>query len=255
MNASAPSDSSKKAPTKSHWRWIVLVTVIVSAVVLYFLFADELTLENVIEREEQLRSLQTEHPVLFFLAGFVMYVVVTALSFPGAALLTVVFGWLFGFAQALLLVSFASTTGATLAFLLSRYLFRDLIERRFGSRLQTFHKALATEGPFYLFTLRLIPAVPFFVINAVMGLTKMRVWTFWWVSQLGMFAGTCVYVYAGASIPTLNELADRGISSIFTWQLGLAFVALGLFPLVTKKIVGLFRSKPIVDNRNEETLS
>ena len=123
--------------------------------------------------------------------------------------MSLAYGWFFGFVAGMVLVSFASTSGATLAFLMSRYLFRDAFEHRFGHRLKAFKEELARDGAFYLFTLRLIPAVPFFVINVVMGLTNMRVRTFWWVSQLGMLAGTCVYLYAGSSIPSIDQIVDR----------------------------------------------
>ena len=122
--------------------------------------------------------------------------------------MTLVVAWYFGFWKGLVLVSFASTCGATLAFLLSRYLLRDIIQSKFGERLKTFNESLDREGAFYLFTLRLIPAVPFFVINVVMGLTRIRTTTFWWISQVGMLAGTCVYVYAGSNIPSLSQLVD-----------------------------------------------
>ena len=115
-----------------------------------------------------------DHPVLVYGAAFVVYVVVTGFSLPGAAVLTLVYGWYFGWLRGLVLVSFASTAGATMAFLLSRFLFRDAIQKRFGDRLQNFNQSLEKEGPFFLFTLRLIPAVPFFIINAVMGLTPIR---------------------------------------------------------------------------------
>ena len=151
------------------------------------------------------------------------------------------FGWYFGVLQGVLLVSFASTTGATLAFLLSRFLFRNSVQNRFGDRLNAFNRALEREGPFYLFSLRLIPAVPFFVINAVMGLTPIRVWTFWWVSQLGMLAGTLVYVYAGSTVPDLATLANQGINAVFSarqlTQILVAFVLLGLFPLISRWII------------------
>ena len=160
---------------------------------------------------------------------------------PGATGLSLACGWFFGFWQGVLFVSFASTTGATLAFLLSRYLFRDAILNRFGDRLAGFNAALEREGAFYLFTLRLIPAVPFFVINVVMGLTPMRVRTYWWVSQVGMFPGTCVYVYAGSQVPSLKKLADDGIRGILTPQMIGAFILLGLFPIVVKKIMGKLR--------------
>ncbi|WP_040769634.1 TVP38/TMEM64 family protein, partial [Novipirellula maiorica] len=161
--------------------------------------------------------------------------------------LTLVYGWYFGFGRGLILVSFASTAGATVAFLLSRFLFRDTIQNRFGERLKSFNASLEKEGPFFLFTLRLIPAVPFFVINAVMGLTPIRTRTFWWVSQIGMLAGTAVYVYAGSSVPDLQTLADQGIGAVFTsgqlWQIGSAFVLLGLFPLIVRWTMKLIQRK------------
>lgn len=135
-------------------------------------------------------------------------------------------------------MSFASTLGATLAFLLSRFLLRASIQERFGDRLRAFNDSLEREGPFYLFTLRLIPAVPFFVINAVMGLTPVRTRTFWWISQLGMLPGTVVYVYAGSSVPNLRLLAEDGINAVFSpsqmLQIIGAFALLGLFPLIVR---------------------
>lgn len=183
-----------------------------------------------------------------FGAAFLVYVAVTGLSLPGATVLTLVYGWYFGLRDAFVLVSFASTTGATLAFLLCRFLFRETIQSRFGERLASFNDSLEKEGPFFLFTLRLIPAVPFFVINAVMGLTPIKTRTFWWVSQLGMLAGTVVYVYAGSSVPNLQALADKGINAVFTpgqmTQIVGAFVLLGIFPLIVRYAMkSLKRSK------------
>ena len=157
--------------------------------------------------------------------------------------------WLFGFWRGLIVVSLGSTAGATVAFLLSRYLFRQSFSNRFGDRLEKFNAALQREGAFYLFTLRLIPAVPFFVINAVMGLTPIRVRTFWWVSQLGMLPGTMVYVYAGSRVPNLQTLADKGIHAIFTTgqmaQILSAFALLGLFPLILRQVMKrISRSTP-----------
>ena len=138
-----------------------------------------------------------------------------------------------------------------MAFLITRYLLRDAIRSKFGARLQAFDEALEREGAFYLFTLRLIPAVPFFVINAVMGLTQIRLWTFWWVSQLGMLAGTCVYVYAGSTIPSLQELTAPTRPPILTWDRIAAFAALGLFPLLVKKVMNRYRQP--VDSSAETT--
>ena len=209
----------------------------------YWKFGDTLTLENLADRETAFRQAKANAPLLVFGIGFLIYVLVTGLSLPGAAVLTIASGWFFGLWQGTLLVSFASTTGATLAFLFSRYLFRDAIQRRFGDRLEKFNKALEKEGPFYLFTLRLIPAVPFFVLNLVMGLTPIRTRTYWWVSQVGMLPGTIVYVYAGASVPSLAELAERGMDSILSPRLVAAFVILGLFPITVKKIMAAIRKR------------
>ena len=224
------------------WKKLLVLAVVVGiAVVSYTKFGDALTLENLAQQESQLRTFQQAHPVLVYGIAFLIYVVVTGLSLPGAAVLTLVYGWYFGVFHGVVLVSLASTTGATLAFLLSRFLFRDSIQKRFGERLASFNQALKNEGPFFLFTLRLIPAVPFFVINAVMGLTPIRTRTFWWVSQLGMLAGTAVYVYAGSSVPNLQTLADQGINAVFTpsqlTQIVIAFVLLGIFPLIARFIM------------------
>lgn len=207
----------------------------------YHFFGDQLSLDGLAAREQQIRQFGQERPLTTYVVSFSVYVAVTGFSLPGAAAMTLVSGWYFGFTRGVVLVSFASTTGATMAFLLSRYLFRETIERRFGERLLSFSDALEREGPFYLFTLRLIPIVPFFVINVVMGLTKMRPWTFWWISQLGMLAGTCAYVYAGSAVPNLQTLSERGVAGILTPQLIAAFVVLGLLPLVVKKAVSAVR--------------
>ncbi len=209
-----PAPGRKSTPVKI----IVFLLVAAAAVIGYWQFGDAITLENLADRETALREAKANAPWLVFGTGFLIYVLVTGLSLPGAAVLTIAAGWFFGLWQGTLLASFASTTGATLAFLFSRFLFRDTIQRRFGDRLRKFNAALEKEGPFYLFTLRLIPAVPFFVINIVMGLTPIRARTFWWVSQLGMLAGTIVFVYAGAAVPSLAELAERGIGGILTDQ-------------------------------------
>lgn len=166
--------------------------------------------------------------------------------------MSLLFGWYFGLITGVILVSFASTTGATLAFLLSRFLFREAVQRRFGERLADFNRALEREGPFYLFLLRLIPAVPFFVINAVMGLTPLRTRTFWWVSQVGMLPGTIVYLSAGSSVPNLERLAEEGIPGVLTpkqmTQIFIAFALLGIFPLAVRWVV-----KSVSPKRRKET--
>lgn len=223
---------------------LVLGVVVVAAAIGYAQFRETLTLQYLAARETQLRTYQHEHPLMVYGAAFLVYVAVTGLSLPGAAALTLTCGWFFGFWRGMLLVSFASTTGATVAFLTGRFLLRDSIQQRFGDRLMAFNHALEREGAFYLFMLRLIPAVPFFVINIVMGLTPIRAWSFWWVSQLGMLPGTAVFVYAGSSVPNLTTLADQGVQGILSPQLLAAFALLGLMPLVLKKLVQRFRPAP-----------
>lgn len=245
----APTDQTANRHKASHrklvTKMLVLAGILVAGVVGYTQFGDVLTLENLASKESDLQAYRSDHPWLVYGLAWVVYVAVTGLSLPGAAVLTLVYGWYFDLVPGVILVSFASTAGATTAFLTSRYLFRDSIQNRFGSRLESFNENLQREGAFYLFTLRLIPAVPFFVINVVMGLTPMKTRTFWWVSQLGMFFGTIAFVYAGSSVPDLQTLADQGAGSVLSPRLILAFVLLGLFPLVAKQIVKRFkRSDP-----------
>ncbi|HMM70678.1 MAG TPA: FAD-dependent oxidoreductase [Rhodocyclaceae bacterium] len=171
-------------------------------------------------------------PVLTASLFFVTYVVATALSIPGAAVLTLAAGAIFGLFWGTVLVSFASTIGATGAFLVARYLFRDVIERRYRERLDAINAGIARDGAFYLFTLRLVPVFPFFLINLLLGLTQMPARTFFWVSQIGMLAGTVVYVNAGTQLAQLSSL--RGILS--PGLIG-AFVLLGIFPLLARRLV------------------
>lgn len=224
-------------------RFVVLAVVLAAGIAGYWFFGEELSLESLAEREAQFRQFQEQQPLLVYASAFAIYVIVTGLSIPGAAALTLAYGWYFGLLPGVLLVSFASTAGATLAFLLSRFLFHDAFQNRFGDRLTKFNNAWERDGPFFLFTLRLIPTVPFFVINAVMGLTSIRVLTFWWISQIGMLPATIVYVYAGSSVPSLDVLAEDGVQAIFSptqlTQIITAFVLLGAFPLVVRYLFRL----------------
>ncbi|MEO1530142.1 MAG: TVP38/TMEM64 family protein [Planctomycetota bacterium] len=214
--------------------WTLLACVVGVAL---WQFSDTQTLESLANREVELRRWQSEQPVFVFVIAFVLYVAVTGLSLPGAAGLSLAYGWYFGLVQGVILISFASTLGATIAFLISRFLMRDTVQTRFGERLSGFNEDFARQGAYYLLTLRLIPAVPFFVINAVMGLTPIRIWTFWWVSQLGMLPGTVLYIYAGSSVPTIRVFAESGVSGILSWELFIAFTLLGLFPLLVRHLL------------------
>ena len=181
------------------------------------------------------RGLFEDNPQRTGIIFFLVYVAVTGLSLPGAAVLTLAAGAIFGLAWGTLIVSFASSIGATLAFLASRYVLRDSVQARFGDKLKPINEGVAREGAFYLFALRLVPAFPFFVINLVMGLTPLRTWTFYWVSQLGMLAGTLVYVYAGTQLGQFK----------LTFGLLAAFVLLGVFPLAAKKVVEAFKARKV----------
>ncbi|MEP3480511.1 MAG: TVP38/TMEM64 family protein [Fuerstiella sp.] len=242
--ADAPElDSVEIKKTSGAIRLVVFAIVVAIGGIAYYQYGDRLSLSNLAEYENQLRSYREQNPVLVYVIAFTVYSLATGASLPGAAALTLFCGWYFGFWRGLLFVSFASSAGATLAFLASRYVLRASLIQKFSSRLEKFDQALETEGAFYLFTLRLIPAVPFFVINAVMGLTQMPTRTFWWVSQIGMLPGTAVFVYAGSQFPNLQTLAEKGPSGILSPGLITAFVALGLFPWVIRKVMSRFRPK------------
>jgi uncharacterized membrane protein YdjX (TVP38/TMEM64 family) len=240
MIAEARPESTPQ-PRENNRAWkklAVLAAVLVVGLIAHNQFGHLLSLEALAEKETQLKLYQQQHPVLVYGIAFMVYVMATGLSLPGAAILTLFYGWYFDLVPGVILVSFASTAGATLAFLLSRFLFRDAIQNKFGDRLASFNQALQREGPFYLFTLRLIPAVPFFLINILMGLTPIKTWTYWWVSQIGMLPGTIVYVFAGSTVPDLKTLARDGFSlPLTTWA---AFIFLGAFPFIVRRLMKRF---------------
>ena len=208
---------------------IVVIAVIGSALAAWFYFdlGVYLQLEGLQQRSDDLRQWYAQHPLLAGLLYFALYVVVTALSVPGAAIMTLAGGALFGFWYALLLVSFASSIGATLAFLVSRLLLRDWVQARFGRQLRSFNAGFEKDGAFYLFSLRLVPLFPFFVINLLMGLLPIRPWRYYWVSQLGMLPATAAYVNAGTRLGELDSTAG-----IISPALLLSFVLLAVFPLI-----------------------
>lgn len=216
--------------------------VFLLAVVGFFLFnlGQYLTLGFFKSQQVMINQYYQFHPSQTMAVYFVIYIAVTALSLPGAALMTLVGGAVFGVVTGTLIVSFASSIGATLAFLASRFLFRDAVENRFGGHLQAINAGIKKEGGLYLFTLRLVPACPFFIINLVMGLTPIRTWVFYGVSQLGMLAGTLVYVNAGTQIAKIDSL-----SGILSLQLILAFATLGVFPLIANKLVAMIKARKV----------
>jgi len=212
---------------------LILVLVLIGG---FFAFDLQrfLRFEEVKAGLERFQDLRAEAPLPVASAFFAFYVLVTALSLPGAAVMTLVAGALFGLLWGMVIVSFASSIGALLAFLVSRYLLRDWVQGRFGERLKAVNAGIARDGAFYLFTLRLVPIFPFFVINLLLGLTPMPARTFYWVSQVGMLAGTLVYVNAGTQLGQLE-----GLSGILSPQLLLSFVLLGSFPLLARRVTDL----------------
>ncbi|MFZ1444698.1 MAG: FAD-dependent oxidoreductase [Candidatus Dechloromonas phosphoritropha] len=223
-------------------RKLALILAAGGLIVAFFAFdlGHYLNLQTLKEQQAAIAAFYAEKPLLTVAIYFVVYVISTALSLPGATLLTLAGGAVFGLLWGLVIVSFASTLGATLAFLMARFLLRDWVESRFGQRLATIDAGVKGEGAFYLFTLRLVPVFPFFLINLLFGLTAMKARTFYWVSQLGMLAGTVVYVNAGTQLGKLESL-----SGILSPGLLGSFVLLGVFPLLARKIVEAIHSNKV----------
>ncbi len=222
---------------------IALLALLLGSVICFFTFdlGSHLNLSQIKAQQESFNEFYMARPALALSLYFAIYVLTSALSVPGGAtLLTLLGGALFGLTVGTLVVSFASTTGATLAFLSARFLFRDAIQNRFGKQLESVNAGMKKDGATYLFSLRLIPAVPFFVVNLVMGLTPLRVRTFFFVSQVGMLPGTLVYVNAGTQLGQLESL-----QGILSPTLILSFVLLGLFPLLAKKAFLRWTQRPL----------
>jgi pyruvate/2-oxoglutarate dehydrogenase complex dihydrolipoamide dehydrogenase (E3) component/uncharacterized membrane protein YdjX (TVP38/TMEM64 family) len=221
---------------------LLVAALVVVAIAVFFAAGGHryFTFESLKQQQAAIDGWYRAHPLQTVLLYFAAYVAVTGLSLPGATLMTLAGGAVFGLLWGTVIVSFASSLGATLAFLASRFVLRDWVRSRFGERLKAIDEGLAKEGAFYLFTLRLLPVVPFFLINLALGLSAMRVRTFYWVSQVGMLAGTLVYVNAGTQLARLDS--PRGILS---WELLGAFLLLGIFPLIAKKVVDSLKSRRV----------
>jgi pyruvate/2-oxoglutarate dehydrogenase complex dihydrolipoamide dehydrogenase (E3) component/uncharacterized membrane protein YdjX (TVP38/TMEM64 family) len=222
-------------------RAAVLVAIAAAAVAFFALGGHRyLAFDSVKAQQAALQSYIEQHPWQSATAFFFAYVAVTGLSLPGAAVMTLAAGAFFGLPWGTLIVSFASSLGATLAFLASRFVLRDWVQARFGRQLRPINEGFAREGGFYLFTLRLIPAVPFFLINLAMGLVPIRPWTFYWVSQVGMLAGTVVFVNAGTQLAEVDSPGD-----ILGAGLIGAFLLLGFFPLLARKAIDAMKARRV----------
>lgn len=235
MRSSQPRRFMNKSKT-------ILIVALVATIIAFFAFnlGRFFTLDFIKQSQEHFGELYKTQPALVIGSFFAIYVAVTALSLPGAAIMTLAGGAIFGLVVGTIIVSFASTLGATLAFLAARFALGESVQKKFGARMAEINKGVKKEGAFYLFTLRLVPLVPFFVINLLMGLTKMRVWTFFWVSQIGMFLGTVVFVNAGTQLAKIDSL--KGILS--PGLLG-SFVLLGVFPIIAKKIIEALKKRKV----------
>jgi len=205
-------------------------------------FSQYLTLENAKAQQASLALYIQQNLFTAAATYFIVYIAVTAFSIPGAAVVTLLGAALFGFWLSLALVSFASTIGATIAFLSSRYLLRGWVQQRFSSKLTAINQGMQKDGAFYLFTLRLIPVFPFFLINLLMGLMPISVFRFYWVSQLGMLPGTAVYLNAGTQLADIESLAGIVSPAVL-----LSFILLGVFPIIAKWLLSRLRASSITE--------
>lgn len=219
---------------------LLIVAAIVAAIILFKALGlgQYLTLDYLKASQERFAQLYADNSFAVIAVYMAVYIVVTALSLPGAAVMTLAGGAMFGFWVGLVVVSFASTIGATLACFVARFLLRDWVQNKFGEKLSAINTGIEREGGFYLFSLRLVPIFPFFVINLAMGLTSMNLFTFYWISQIGMLPGTMVYVNAGKELGRIESL-----SGILSPGLLISFVILGLFPLAAKKLLNAYKKK------------
>lgn len=216
---------------------IVLIILIIFISLFFALDSYQYTnLSFIKDKQLIMEDFYERKPVLVLMIFALSYFLVTALSLPAAVVLTLLGGALFGFSIALVIISFVSTLGATVAFLIARFLAREYVQLYFKKQLLSINNGFEHEGAFYLFALRLVPIFPFFIINIVMSLLPIKTWTFYWVSQIGMLPGTAVFVYAGTQLAQINEISDITSPSLL-----LAFTMLGLFPLVTKKLLKYIR--------------
>ncbi|HDY8052810.1 TPA: TVP38/TMEM64 family protein [Vibrio vulnificus] len=212
------------------------ILLIATIILLAVNFSQYLTLDNAKAQQLALNSFIEENFLFASISYFVIYVGLTAFSVPGATVVTLLGAALFGFWYSLLLVSFASTIGATIAFLSSRYLLKDWVQARFGDKLSAINQGVEKDGAFYLFSLRLIPVFPFFLINLLMGLTPISIGRYYLTSQIGMLPGTAVYLNAGTQLADINSL-----SGILSPTVLASFALLGVFPIAAKWIMSKFR--------------
>ena len=252
----AAGEAGRESPPSPPWVKLALAAALAGGLaVAYVALGDRLDKNSIADaleaRQSSLVDWGKARPILMPLTVYAVYAAATAVSLPAAAFLTLAIGWYFrlvygdgaGLAVGVFVVSFASTTGATLAFLASRFFLGDTIRAKFPDRVAKFDESLRKEGPFYLFTLRLIPAVPFWLINVGMGLTPIPVRTYWWVSQLGMLPGTAVFVFAGTRLPGVREIAEQNLFALLWPGPVAAFALLAAFPWCARLALKTFRGR------------
>lgn len=236
-NTGKTSDENGAKKVKIVQKILIVCAIIILIALFYFLDAGKyFSLDYIKASQERFALLYKEHMVAVIAAYMGIYITMSALSLPGAAVLTLLGGALFGFVTGTIVVSFASTIGATLACLVARFLLRDWVQNKVGGKLNVINEGVEKEGAFYLFTMRLIPAFPFWLVNLAMGLTRIPLITYYWVSQIGMLPATMVFVFAGRELGQVESL-----SGILSPGLIIALVILGIFPIVAKKIMARYK--------------
>ena len=219
---------------------IAIIVLFISVVSLFFYFdvGQYLNLDYIKEQRTAIGEYHNDNPIKTALFYFLCYVLITGVSLPGAGIMTLIGGAIFGLLWGTVLVSFGSMLGATIAFLITRYLFHDYIQKRFGQQLEPINRGVREEGEFYLFTLRLVPIFPFFIINSLMALTPIRTLNFALVSQIGMLPGTIVFVNAGTQLAKIEAAKD-----ILSPALIFSFILLGVFPLIAKRVIAFIKRR------------
>lgn len=223
---------------------LIIAAVVLALVAAFFVFdlGQYVSLEFFKEQQSTFNEYYQQNPLIVILIFAATYIVMTGASLPFATPLTVLAGAIFGTLVGSIVVSFASTIGATIAFLVSRFLFQDAVESKFGDRLAKLQDGIEREGAFYVFGLRLVPLFPFVVLNSLLGLTKIKTFTFFWASQLGMLLGTIVYVNAGKELANINSIGDIASPTLLA-----SFIALGILPIASKFILNFLRSRKQVE--------